>query len=109
MLRFLKRPAGRLIRKVADVAMNAPGPVAVQKRLWELGKQVTGLQQCVQILLSLKYKSLYCPSFSLKFSDVEFRAYSQTNEDGIIALYFFHHRYHKQEGRGDLCGGWDRV
>ena len=43
----------------------------------------------VQILLSLKYKELLSTKMpSLKFEDVEFRAFSQNGEDGIL-LYIF--------------------
>jgi hypothetical protein len=63
--------------------LNQP-PHYLRKRLDE----ISALSQLSQINLMLKYRELHRAGIQLRFEDVEFSAYSQNGEDGIL-LYLF--------------------
>ena len=81
----MKNIVKKLIKKWLEGTGNRLLGIRTLKQIDE----ITSVNKGVQILLSLKYQELLRQNTPLpKFEDVEFRAFSQNGEDGIL-LYIF--------------------
>jgi hypothetical protein len=81
MIRAIKRAA----KKALGMSDGSLVTAADRLRIHEIG----AIDKGMQILLSMQYKQMLANGGPMpKFGDVEFRAYSQNGEDGIL-LYIF--------------------
>lgn len=82
----MKKLAGNVLRKLLLVIDNNQ---PINRKIDVILANASHVSNVTQILLSLKYKELLYKRAPLpKFEDVEFRAFSQNGEDGIL-LYLF--------------------
>ena len=85
LARLLKQSIRKAIEKGLSLIVNSDILIDDRKKIDE----ITAVDKGMQILLSLKYRELLYREIPLPtFEDVEFRAFSQNGEDGILHYIF---------------------